>query len=94
MAKVELTISVVPYFCEPCTQKQGTLVRELVRMIPKSVVFNGELIGDEFYCCPICFDPKFPVKKPRKAKGEQVAATVVKSRPKVNAKPALSVVKP
>ena len=76
MAEVVLTLKAEPYYCEPCSLKQGTLVRELVRMIPKSVVLFDKLVGDEFYCCPICFEPKFTVKG-RKAfkrgKAEEVA---------------------
>ena len=57
-----LTFKAEPYRCEPCSLRQGTPVRELVRMIPASVVAFGKLIGDEYYCCPICFEPKFTVK--------------------------------
>jgi hypothetical protein len=62
VAGVELTFKCEPYFCEPCSLKQNTLVTELVRMIPKPYLICGKLTGDEFYCCPICFDPKFKVK--------------------------------
>ncbi len=44
------------------------MVTELVRMIPRPYVMFGKLIGDEFYCCPICFDPKFQVKGKTKVK--------------------------
>ena len=50
------------YRCEPCSLQQGALVQELVRMIPRSVVMFGKLVGDEYYCCPVCFEPKFEVK--------------------------------
>lgn len=75
---VELTIKlqVSEYLCEPCTMRQGTPVRELVRMIPESVIALGRLEGFEFYCCPICFEPKFDVKsrKPVKwNKGKRVS---------------------
>jgi hypothetical protein len=62
MAEERLTLKAEVYRCEPCSSKQGTAVHELVRMIPKSVVLFGKLVGDEFYCCPICFEPKFEVK--------------------------------
>ncbi|MEH2517475.1 hypothetical protein V1279_003048 [Bradyrhizobium sp. AZCC 1610] len=62
MAEERLTFELEPYYCEPCSEKQGTLVQELVRMIPRSVVMFGKLVGDEYYCCPICFEPKFAVK--------------------------------
>jgi hypothetical protein len=68
MSRVELTFKAEQYYCEPCSLKQGTLVTELVRMIPKSVVMFGKLVGDEYYCCPICFDPKFNVKGKTKVK--------------------------
>lgn len=60
--EASLTFKSEEYRCEPCSLRQGTAVRELVRMIPYSVkVFDG-LVGDEYFCCPICFDPKFSVK--------------------------------
>lgn len=62
MAEVITELKAEPYYCEPCSLKQGTLVRELVRMIPRSVVLFDKLVGDEYYCCPICFEPKFTVK--------------------------------
>jgi hypothetical protein len=62
MATETLTFQAHEYRCEPCSLKQGTAVRELVRMIPRSVVVFGKLVGDEYYCCPICFEPKFEVK--------------------------------
>lgn len=68
MADIKLTFECEPYYCEPCSLKQGTLVTELVRMIPKPYVMFGKLVGDEFYCCPICFDPKFQVKGKTKVK--------------------------
>lgn len=68
MSRIELTFQAEQYYCEPCSLKQGTLVTELVRMIPKSVVMFGKLVGDEYYCCPICFDPKFNVKGKTKVK--------------------------
>ncbi|MDB5603489.1 MAG: hypothetical protein JWP25_389 [Bradyrhizobium sp.] len=62
MADLSLKLEVSEYRCEPCTLRQGTVVLELVRMIPKSVVVFGKLVGPEFYCCPICFEAKFDVK--------------------------------
>jgi hypothetical protein len=62
MPNLTLKFEAQQYHCEPCSLKQGTLVTELVRMIPKPVIAFGKLIGDEYYCCPICFDPKFTVK--------------------------------
>lgn len=73
MTTETITLSVQEYRCEPCSLKQGTAVRELVRMIPRSVIMNGELVGDEFYCCPICFEAKFPVKKRKVSKDAQIA---------------------
>lgn len=77
MADLTLKLEATEYRCEPCTLRQGTVVRELVRMIPKSVVVFGKLVGPEYFCCPICFEPKFDVKtrKPVNAKspvGEDV----------------------
>lgn len=62
MADLKLKLDISEYRCEPCTMKQGTVVRELVRMIPKSVVVFGKLVGPEYFCCPICFEPKFDCK--------------------------------
>ncbi|WP_316196581.1 hypothetical protein [Bradyrhizobium sp. SZCCHNS3053] len=70
MADLKLKLEITEYRCEPCTMKQGVLVRELVRMIPKSVVVFGKLVGPEYFCCPICYEPKFDAKtrKPVNAK--------------------------
>ncbi|WFU52304.1 hypothetical protein QA639_21595 [Bradyrhizobium pachyrhizi] len=76
MADIVLELKAEQYFCEPCSLKQGTLVRELVRMIPKSVVLFDKLVGDEYYCCPICFEPKFTVKGKKKVKHGQKAGEV------------------
>src|SRR5258707_14958987 len=46
-------------------------------MIPKPYVMFGKLVGDEFYCCPICFDPKFQVKGKTKVK----AGANIKQKP-------------
>lgn len=76
MAEIVLELKAAPYYCEPCSLKQGTLVQELVRMIPKSVVLFDKLVGDEYYCCPICFEPKFTVrgkKAIKRGKAEEVA---------------------
>ena len=62
MAEICLELKASPYYCEPCSLKQGTLVQELVRMIPRSVVLFDKLVWDEYYCCPICFEPEFTVK--------------------------------
>jgi hypothetical protein len=69
MADLTLKLDVTEYRCEPCSLRQGTPVRELVRMVPKSVVAFGKLVGPEYFCCPICFEPKFDAKtrKPVKA---------------------------
>ena len=83
MADLTLKLDVTEYRCEPCSLRQGTPVRELVRMVPKSVVVFGKLVGPEYFCCPICFEPKFDVKT-RKP---------VKNGPKSAAKPKLSAVK-
>lgn len=62
MTSTEITLNVTPYACEPCFEERGQHVEALVRMVPRAVVMNGQLIGDECYCCPVCFDPKFRVK--------------------------------
>jgi len=71
MADNRLTLTIEEYRCDPCSVKQGTVVRELIRMIPASVVMMGKLVGDEFFCCPICFEPKFEVKGRRPVKREK-----------------------
>lgn len=77
----DLTLSAEAYRCVPCSNKQGTDVRELIRMIPASIVLDGTLVGDEWYCCPICYEPKFLVST-RKARGMNGG----KRRPKLVAK--------
>jgi hypothetical protein len=80
MAKQTLTLKVQAYSCEECSAKQGTLVQELVRMIPMSVVAFGKLIGDEYFCCAICFKPKFHAKT-RKPVKDDVASRPQEDRP-------------
>jgi hypothetical protein len=63
-----LTFSAKEYRCEPCTQQRGAPVRELVRMVPVSVIAFGKLVGTEYFCCPICFEPKFDVKSRKPVK--------------------------
>jgi len=63
--KPQISLVVDGYQCDACTKRQGTPVRELVRMIPRAVIMNGKLVGDEWYCCPICFEPKAEVKTRR-----------------------------
>ena len=48
MADLTLKLDVTEYRCEPCSLRQGTPVRELVRMVPKSVVAFGKLVGPGF----------------------------------------------
>ena len=62
MAEEYLTLKLEPYFCEPCSNQKGTLVQELVRMIPQSFLVFDKLVGDEYYCCAVCFEKKFLVK--------------------------------
>jgi hypothetical protein len=76
MADLTLKLDINEYRCEPCSLRQGTPVRELVRMVPKSVVVFGKLVGPEYFCCPICFEPKFDVKTRKPVK----AGDAVKSR--------------
>lgn len=52
-------IEISQYICEPCSIRQNTPVTELVRMIKDAVVMDGKLVGDEWWCCPICYDAKF-----------------------------------
>jgi hypothetical protein len=75
MAELTLKLDVTEYRCEPCTLRQGTPVRELVRMIPKSVVVFGKLEGPEYFCCPICFEPKFDVKSRKRVNAKTTVAT-------------------
>lgn len=56
-------------------------MRALVRMVPIAVVMDNEMVGEEFYCCPVCFEPKFFAKNRKKF--------VAKSKP---SKPKLTVV--
>jgi hypothetical protein len=74
MADLTLKFEASEYRCEPCTLRQGTPVRELARMIPKSVVVFGKLVGPEYYCCPICFEPKFDVKTRKPVSGKAAVA--------------------
>ena len=52
MAEERLTLKAEPYYCEPCSEKQGTLVKELVRMIPVSVVIFDKLVGTSISAAP------------------------------------------
>jgi hypothetical protein len=81
MAEIVTELKAEVYHCEPCSQQQGTLVRELVRMIPRSVVLFDQLVGDEYYCCPICFEPKFTVKGKKKIKDGKVAKVAGSAEP-------------
>jgi len=74
MTDLTLKLDVTEYRCEPCSMRQGTPVRELVRMIPKSVVVFGKLEGPEYFCCPICFEPKFDVKTRKPVNGKTKVA--------------------
>jgi hypothetical protein len=74
MADLTLKLEATEYRCEPCTLRQGAPVRELVRMIPKSVVVFGKLEGPEYFCCPICFEPKFDVKTRKRVNGKTTVA--------------------
>jgi hypothetical protein len=79
-----LTFSAKEYRCEPCTQQRGVPVRELVRMIPVSVVAFGKLVGTEYYCCPICFEPKFDVKSKKPVKnGSERKHPAERTRPRL-----------
>jgi hypothetical protein len=42
-------------------------------MIPKSAVVFGKLEGLEYFCCPICFEPKFDVKTRKRVNGQSAA---------------------
>ena len=61
-----MNMSVSTYQCEPCSLERGAPVRALVRMVPVAVVMNDEMVGEEFYCCPHCFQPKFSAKTRKK----------------------------
>jgi hypothetical protein len=61
-----LSLSASVYRCEPCSLQQGTEVAELVRMIPLGMVINGKIVGPEYYCCPVCYEPKFDARTKRK----------------------------
>lgn len=59
MATTSDRIDITAYACEPCSTRQNTPVTELVRMVKDGFVVDGKLVGDEWYCCAICFDKKF-----------------------------------
>lgn len=65
---VELSLDVSPYQCDDCTRREGAAVTQLVRVMPRSVVMNGEPVGEEWWACSHCLKLKFPVKKRRRAK--------------------------
>lgn len=67
---VTLSLVVDEYHCEDCVKTKGTVVRELVRMMPRAAIMNGELVGTEWWCCPVCFGKKFEVGKKARAKGK------------------------
>lgn len=63
---VEIRLSASQYVCESCTLEQGKPMTALVRMMPKSVILFDKLVGNEWWGCPRCFEPKFLVKPPKK----------------------------
>jgi hypothetical protein len=75
---ISFSITASAYRCETCTPRQGTLVTELVRMIKTPAILNGELVGDEHWGCPICLEPKFPVKKGGRKPPQKPAKTTPK----------------
>lgn len=84
----DLTLELENYFCKDCLRDRDIHVKSLVRMIPNSIVFNKCIVGDEYWCCPVCHLPKFQTKKPCRAvmiarpKGED-------KKPKPKTKPRL-----
>ena len=66
MQMSSLSLSTEAYRCEPCSVEEGRVVRELVRMIPLALVIDGEMVGEEFWCCPVCRQPKFSIKSRKK----------------------------
>jgi hypothetical protein len=65
MSDVKVTVAVEDYFCQECFDERGAYVTALLRMIPRSTVFNGRLVGDEYWCCVSCNRAKFTMKRER-----------------------------
>lgn len=59
----EITLTVTPYQCDACTEREGRPVTELVRMMKAPMLLNGTLVADEYWGCPHCLEPRFPVRK-------------------------------
>jgi hypothetical protein len=60
---VQLKLAVTDYHCEECYRETGRFVEALVRMMPRAAIVFGELVGEEWWGCPVCHREKFPVKK-------------------------------
>lgn len=63
---VQLSIAVTDYHCEECRKERGVIIEQLVRMMPRAAIVFGDLVGEEWWGCPNCLSPKFPVKKPKR----------------------------
>lgn len=60
---VQLHLAVETYRCRECFETRGLEVRALARMIPACAVMDGEMVGTEYWCCPVCHRPKFDLKR-------------------------------
>jgi hypothetical protein len=79
---IEVSLRANLYVCESCTLEQGKPITALVRMMPKAVVLFDKLVGDEWWGCPRCFEPKFPVKPSKKApKNDEAKALLPAAAP-------------
>lgn len=60
------TFTVDLYHCEPCSIERDTLVTDLVRHMKNPTRVQGKLVGDEYWTCPFCLEPKFPAGRTKK----------------------------
>lgn len=73
---VRLAFEANVHACPRCLDEDGVRVEALVRMIPRAAVVNGELVGDEYWCCTRCQRPLYMVRSPRRAvRGKAAART-------------------
>ncbi len=78
----DMTLTVTMYECDTCSEDRGEPVTELVRMMKTPAIFNGHVVGDEYWGCPMCLEPKFPVKKNGRKPPKPKAVTCEVPQPK------------
>ena len=62
---VQLRLVTEEYVCTPCLRERGVRITALVRMMPHVILLDGEPVGNEAWCCPACYRPAFPIRRPK-----------------------------